>query len=66
MFKVEFSTDNAAFDGEDRASECARILSDLARRVGQLGGDNDAHGGPIFDSNGNRVGAWSLSEREED
>lgn len=62
MFKLEFSTGNAAFDGEDRAAECARILVDLARRIGSLGSASDGDGGPIFDSNGNRVGAWSLSE----
>lgn len=57
MFKIEFSTDNAAFD-DAPASEVARILRKIARQVEQ--GD-PLGGGPVHDANGNRVGHWELT-----
>lgn len=54
MFKVEFATDNAAF--EDVNSEVARILRDLADKV-DSGTRTD---GRVMDYNGNAVGKWSL------
>lgn len=65
MLRIEIETGNSAFDGDARGGECARILVELARRIGDMGACDDGHGGPIYDANGNRVGSWSLSEREE-
>lgn len=57
MFKMDFATDNAAFD-DMPATESARILREIARKIEtgeQLGG------GPIRDANGNRIGHWELT-----
>lgn len=59
--KIEFETDNAAFDDGNGPTECARILEKIARRVGQ-----GAEEGGIMDSNGNRVGSWSVEFPEAD
>ena len=56
MFKLEFSTDNAAFED---SLEVVRILERIAQNV--KGGDTF---GAVKDSNGNTVGRWSLSEEE--
>lgn len=53
MFKIEFSTDNAAF-ADDAGREVARILRDWADKMEDRG---DAfYSGPVRDLNGNRVG----------
>ena len=57
MFKLEFKTDNAAFD-EGMATECGRILRALAASIEQHGGDR----GYLFDSNGNNVGSYSVTK----
>lgn len=61
-FRLEFDCDNAAFDDDvpdhGCASECARILRELANRLDQ---DGTAHAN-LHDVNGNRIGAWSLAE----
>lgn len=52
-FKLEIDCDNAAF--EDPGTEVARILHDLADRVGQhmpVRGDSFV----LYDINGNKVG----------
>lgn len=57
MFKLNFETDNAAFDGAHIA-ESARILREIADKMesgAQVGG------GPIRDINGNRVGHWEMT-----
>ena len=60
MFKLEFSTDNAAFEDngqETRAHEVQLILLRISAKL--------AHGdtfGAVKDSNGNTIGRWSLSE----
>jgi hypothetical protein len=55
MFKLEFKTDNAAFE-DDYAVETARILKEIAERI-----ERRRHtGGWAFDVNGNTVGEWSL------
>jgi hypothetical protein len=59
MFKLEFSTDNAAFEGDSKWMEIDKILRDVADRAG-----DGQTSGTIRDSNGNRVGAWSLSQPE--
>lgn len=51
--KVQFSTDNAAFDGDDKRAECARILRDIARKV-----EHGTRNGTVRDVNGNEIGAW--------
>ncbi len=53
MFKLSFETGNAAFD-ETPATEIARILRDIARKVEQ----GESFGGRIRDVNGNTIGLW--------
>lgn len=64
MFKAEFSTGNAAFD-DAPASEAGRILREIARKIEQ---GESLGGGPIHDTNGNRIGQWTFepSEPEEE
>lgn len=62
MFKLEFTTDNAAFESEMRGVECARILRNIAARV-EVGHAGDHL---VLDVNGNKAGTWSLSELEEE
>lgn len=60
MFKVQFDTDNAAFDqGDDGAGTCANILRGIAKCV-----DQGAVTGIIRDPNGNTVGSWSMALAE--
>lgn len=59
-FKVEFSTDNAAFECDGatvtgRNIEIARILRQIAEQV-----DNDEESGSVRDANGNKVGTWGV------
>ena len=56
-FRLEFATDNAAFEG--RPLESARLLSLAAARVAQ--GETE---GVLLDWNGNTVGAWSFEDDE--
>lgn len=61
-FELNVGTDNAAFDGEDREEEVARILRDAADQVARsILVPNE----PIrlFDVNGNRVGFAVLTEK---
>lgn len=51
--RIEFDCDNAAF-GEDPEEECQQLLRKIVTQL-----DYTASG-PIIDSNGNRVGEWSL------
>lgn len=55
MFKAQFTTDNAAFD-DSPASETAMILRHIAAQIES----GEAFDGPIRDSNGNRIGQWTL------
>lgn len=50
MLKLEFATDNAAFEDGDKADEVARILRDITMRV-----ERASFGGLIHDINGNRM-----------
>ena len=54
MITIEISTSNAAFDGDNKADEIARILHDLADRFDE--GDTDL---TILDINGNKVGQYT-------
>lgn len=56
MFKLEFKTENAAFDGDLKWMEIDSILRAVADRAG-----DGQTGGPIRDSNGNRIGQWELT-----
>lgn len=60
MFKLEIETGNAAFD-DDAGPELARILRELADRLSP-GLPSGEGGAPLRDINGNKVGAWSLSQ----
>ncbi len=60
---VRFDTDNAAFtdgNGPDEAARALRII------MGKVSSGQDS--GSVFDSNGNRIGEWSVEfpESEED
>jgi|TARA_R110000796_G_scaffold61271_2_gene141898 hypothetical protein len=55
MFKLEFSTENSAFDPETIDTELESILTHVAYQASR--GET---GRAIIDSNGNRVGKWSL------
>lgn len=54
--RLSIDTSNAAFDGDDRGLELARILRDLADKLeaGDFGPTYTA--APLRDINGNRVG----------
>ena len=55
MFKLEFSTDNAAFDSYG-ASETARILRKIAKRI-----EEGTLDGKVLDLNGNSIGHYDLN-----
>lgn len=64
MFKLEFETGNAAFDGDLAWMEIDTILRAVADRAG-----DGQTSGTIRDSNGNRIGAWRFdrdASRPED
>lgn len=58
MLRIHFSMSNAAFE-ETGASECARILRDLAERIEESGGFEYLR---ICDANGNSIGELQMSE----
>lgn len=60
MFKLEIQTDNASFHEDEDAmgDELARILDHIAGQLREGYTSNPA----LTDSNGNRVGAWSISQ----
>lgn len=60
MFKLQFTTENAAFEGGNDRAESARILARIVEYLGE-GWDN----GPIHDDNGNRIGEWSLEDNAD-
>ena len=59
MVRIEFSTENSAFDDEP-ATEAARILRDIARLIAC----GACFYGSIFDANGNCIGSWSMDEKD--
>lgn len=61
MFKLEIETANAAFEG-DPTEEIALILDGLLDRLRYT----DYRTGSLFDSNGNRVGSWTLATDDEE
>jgi hypothetical protein len=56
MFKIKFSTDNAAFQDGNRNSETWRILREIADKLA-----NGDESGYVRDVNGNSIGKWELS-----
>lgn len=58
MLKLQFETGNAAFGDGFAREECARILLGLVQKLEQ---GSETRGG-LYDSNGNRVGQWELTE----
>jgi len=60
MFHLQFTTDNAAFEGDGLKIEVVTILGKIAKAV-----CDDRFDGPIVDTNGNRIGEWSLTNPEE-
>lgn len=59
MFKLEFRTDNAAFE-DNYQQEAERILTLVSYSIGQ--GKTD---GRCIDANGNHIGNWSFSSGGE-
>jgi len=58
-FKIEISTDNAAFDG-DPGNELAFILRKIADAVADGMSPKDYFTKPVRDTNGNTVGKYSF------
>lgn len=54
-FRIEFNTDNSAFDPDMVYEETDRILRHIHREYSE---DNKMNG-YIMDINGNRIGKWS-------
>ena len=61
MIRIEFGTDNSAFDGDDFEYEVERVLQTATKWI-QSGRDH----GPLHDSNGNIIGWWSRKEDNDD
>lgn len=63
MFQMRFDTNNAAFDDGQRIAETVRIIREIADRVER------GHATGLFqnchDANGNVVGTFKLSDKDE-
>lgn len=57
MFKLEFETDNAAFDGDDIVTETVRILRAVAERI-----EDGSERPSIRDINGHIIGRYELTQ----
>ena len=57
MLKIEFETGNDAFADGNGRRQTAAILHNIAAQIAIEVKDS----GLVRDSNGNRIGAWSLS-----
>ena len=62
-FKLEIQLDNASFWDLANA-EVARILRELRNVLVSSPLLNDGMEGPLFDSNGNKVGEWSVYDED--
>ena len=64
--RIEFSTDNQAFEGHGYGEECRRILTSLANRFSDAGIGLEAAGRldglSLRDSNGNTVGRVEVTD----
>jgi len=56
-FKLSIRTGNAAFEDDNKSTEIARILRELANRIEHYGHTD----GKIYDVNGNHVGDFLLA-----
>ena len=65
ILKIEITTGNAAFDGDDYPRECARILRRMAARMedGNFPGTLKDSPWGLFDINGNRAGMAGTAQR---
>lgn len=61
---ITMDTANAAFDGEQRGPEIARILRKMADRLEARGDCVSGFEWVLYDVNGNHVGELVLSPRE--
>lgn len=59
MFKMKFTTENAAFAGGNGQAEMARILRELADKIA-AGYGRDGYG-IVRDINGNQVGTYGYT-----
>lgn len=55
MLKIEFETENDAFQDDNHRALVASLIIDIARDILDLRMDE----GKIFDPNGNSIGKWS-------
>ena len=55
MVRIEFETENAAFEDGGR-EEITRILLRLIQKIGA-----GLEAGSILDVNGNRIGSWDIA-----
>lgn len=55
-FKLQFTTDHAAFEDDAEEVETVRILRNVAERV-----EAGIWDGAVYDANGNRIGQFSLT-----
>lgn len=62
-FALEFDCDNAAFD-EDPAEEIVKTLWRVAEQVRRRGLRRPGERVTIYDTNGNRIGDWSVEEED--
>jgi hypothetical protein len=60
-FMLQIDCDNAAFEGDELYMETGRIVATVAELV-----SDGQTSGFCRDSNGNRVGTWSLAPAGED
>lgn len=58
-FLVRINTDNQAFQGNQGYEEIVRILKEIATNIERRA----EYQGSIFDSNGNSVGSYGLTQR---
>jgi hypothetical protein len=61
-FKLEFKTENAAFEDDLAEDEICKVLCDVIDRIGHpasIGPNAEAITGVCRDSNGNKIGQWS-------
>ena len=62
-FVLSFDMDNAVFDGGDNAAdEVVQILHTLADSIDASGTTDGSRGSGVWDSNGNRIGSWEVTE----
>ena len=66
MINITFRTDNAAFEGEARGPEIARILRQLAATLESRSRLHLGYEADIRDANGNKVGEVVVSYEGED